>query len=170
MNDAHQQHADTQGQSTARHASYQHTMCSQNHWIWIKREKKCLINLPKKKSRTDIFHNLLNLDSLKDIQLLHSWSVLGYFFLVVCIHTNIGLYNQCNKSTFRCWYKNCNLLYSLNNSWLFTKEFCKDIRWIQILIWTNGKIRRGGKKWIFFFKDIRETKRDDNDHFVMIYF
>lgn len=50
------------------------------------RKKKCLINLPKKKSRTDIFHNLLNLDSLKDIQLLHSWSVLGYFFFS-CLYT-----------------------------------------------------------------------------------
>lgn len=48
-----------------------------------------------KTSGTDIFYNLLNLDSIKDVQLLQSWSVLGYFpsCLNRITRTNIGLYN-----------------------------------------------------------------------------
>lgn len=58
-----------------------------NNWIWVKKQTnkhKGLINLPKTR-RTNIFHNLLNLDTMKDIQLLQSWSVLGYFLSYLSI-------------------------------------------------------------------------------------
>lgn len=77
MNDAYQQHADTKGQWTARHSSNQHTICSL--WIWLKKQTKNKFDKSAKTSRTAISHNLLNLEAVKDIQLLHCWSVLGTF-------------------------------------------------------------------------------------------
>lgn len=95
-----------------------------------------------KTSRTDTFHNLLNLDSIKDLQLLQSWSVLGYFVSCLSLHIQI-LVDIINviKAHSGVGIKTVTCYTLLNNSWLFTKELCTDSRHNNIsIIWSNGKI------------------------------